>query len=1014
MHPDPRPYLRTALTLKSLANVAGLAAACCLSVKSQGQTLSWNAIAGGSAGTAANWTPAQVPGVANLLVWNLPNTFTTTFPGTVSQTTSHTFKRGIVTLSMSSPHTTSSFVRVGDVSGDSATTILSSGTLHAGTGVAVGNASGAVGVLTVDNEGTLLDTAGAGSDIVVGNAGDGTFTISDGASAVVADDVVIGAASTAVGHVTVTGTGGLPIPIPPSTLDLTGAGKDVIIGQSGDGFLSVLSGGRVNADEMFVGLNTGSNGSVTVGGVGGILNATAQINVATSLHLGDNPGIGLGAGSSTFTLNSGGVVNVAGSTRIGDPAGVGSGTLSVNGGVFTTGSLIATDSGGFLNMFNGQVVIDGGSFQPRNDVFSLSGSASGSPALVLENGASCTLSNNVAPFETLVVGQSSSLFGCTFAVFNDSNLTISAGDVILGNLSGSNGQLNVRTGGTVTTPASRFLVVGDAGEGSVFVQAGAQLTSGTVNLGRTNTGTGLVEVSGDGSVWNIAGALAIGGTTAGAFGTGSFEIQGAPSGSVVNITSGDILNNSVMVWGTGDSLTIGPGAAMVCDGHVRVKNGAVFTLAGGDLTCNGLFLEGSNYLLNGALSGTLLITNLGGAVELTGDLTITTNGALGGFLSNDGFIEVGDHVLSVPSAQLNNAHIGTSGRISGSGSAGIASGKTLSGDGIVNIPVNNGGSILSQGSGLTFTKIISGIGQGISGNTITFGDGGGFTGSGVFSTGTPITALDGSVITATGNLTMGSASSSVGFSGAAGRINVGTHSVTLNDSSQAVIGDVEFPILTPGSASIRCTTGLGVHGRVFGSGILGGDFDSGVVISGTLTPGNPGTVGTISLGGNTILNASSHIQLDILNGNTHDVINTLTQSGPNFPFTFQSNMTLGGTLELRVNPTHTPARGEEHTIILCSGAFPSSGHFNSAFQTVIAPPYWHIVERTAAFGTGPDRLVAIYCPADFNGDGTVDFFDYLDFVDAFSANAASADFNIDGTIDFFDYLDFVDGFSVGC
>ncbi len=54
------------------------------------------------------------------------------------------------------------------------------------------------------------------------------------------------------------------------------------------------------------------------------------------------------------------------------------------------------------------------------------------------------------------------------------------------------------------------------------------------------------------------------------------------------------------------------------------------------------------------------------------------------------------------------------------------------------------------------------------------------------------------------------------------------------------------------------------------------------------------------------------------------------------------------------------------------------------------------------------------CPADFNGDTAVDFFDYLDFVDAFSAQLPAADFNQDSSIDFFDYLDFVDAFSTGC
>lgn len=54
------------------------------------------------------------------------------------------------------------------------------------------------------------------------------------------------------------------------------------------------------------------------------------------------------------------------------------------------------------------------------------------------------------------------------------------------------------------------------------------------------------------------------------------------------------------------------------------------------------------------------------------------------------------------------------------------------------------------------------------------------------------------------------------------------------------------------------------------------------------------------------------------------------------------------------------------------------------------------------------------CFADFNADGTADFFDYLDFVAAFSTNAPGADFNADTSIDFFDYLDFVAAFSVGC
>jgi trimeric autotransporter adhesin len=54
------------------------------------------------------------------------------------------------------------------------------------------------------------------------------------------------------------------------------------------------------------------------------------------------------------------------------------------------------------------------------------------------------------------------------------------------------------------------------------------------------------------------------------------------------------------------------------------------------------------------------------------------------------------------------------------------------------------------------------------------------------------------------------------------------------------------------------------------------------------------------------------------------------------------------------------------------------------------------------------------CPADFDGNGTLDFFDYLDFVAAFAAGESRADFDGNGTVDFFDYLDFAAAFDAGC
>jgi hypothetical protein len=65
-----------------------------------------------------------------------------------------------------------------------------------------------------------------------------------------------------------------------------------------------------------------------------------------------------------------------------------------------------------------------------------------------------------------------------------------------------------------------------------------------------------------------------------------------------------------------------------------------------------------------------------------------------------------------------------------------------------------------------------------------------------------------------------------------------------------------------------------------------------------------------------------------------------------------------------------------------------------------------------------ERVVCNRCPADFNEDGFLDFFDYDDYVNCFENNICppgrDADFNGDGFVDFFDYDAFVGAFERGC
>lgn len=84
---------------------------------------------------------------------------------------------------------------------------------------------------------------------------------------------------------------------------------------------------------------------------------------------------------------------------------------------------------------------------------------------------------------------------------------------------------------------------------------------------------------------------------------------------------------------------------------------------------------------------------------------------------------------------------------------------------------------------------------------------------------------------------------------------------------------------------------------------------------------------------------------------------------------------------------------------------------------------WIVEDPAAANGQALSRIARLTlfcgsggcpCPADFTQDGTLDFFDVLAYLGAFSADLATADFNSDGTLDFFDVLAFLEAFDAGC
>lgn len=54
------------------------------------------------------------------------------------------------------------------------------------------------------------------------------------------------------------------------------------------------------------------------------------------------------------------------------------------------------------------------------------------------------------------------------------------------------------------------------------------------------------------------------------------------------------------------------------------------------------------------------------------------------------------------------------------------------------------------------------------------------------------------------------------------------------------------------------------------------------------------------------------------------------------------------------------------------------------------------------------------CPADFNGDGTLNTLDFLQFLNAWTAQQSAADFNGDGVVNTLDVLAYLNAFNAGC
>lgn len=229
-------------------------------------------------------------------------------------------------------------------------------TAHAGA-LHVGRQPASTGTVELRGAETRLELQNAGGPpVIVGESGDGSLTIENGASVLnnpVGPEgyphITAGYAPGSSGSIVVGGPGSS------LALDADGSGR-FRVGRAGTGELTVENGGRAEADQMFVGQHVDSQGSVVVDGADSMLRV-GHDKTSFAMLLGarfntDGEGFDPG-GSATVTVRD------QATLRAGAQAGDGKHDILVGGG-----STLRVESGG--TVIGDVRVLDGGTFEPGN------------------------------------------------------------------------------------------------------------------------------------------------------------------------------------------------------------------------------------------------------------------------------------------------------------------------------------------------------------------------------------------------------------------------------------------------------------------------------------------------------------------------------------------------------------------------------------------------------------------------------------------------------------------------
>lgn len=628
--------------------------------------------------------------------------------------------------------------------------------------------------------------------------------------------------------------------------------SNFLVGGSGIGNLTIHSGGRVQGltkTKLILGANPGSNGTV-------------QVNPGGELELSGENALSKGAGTAVFNLAGGTLWTGRDTTHFSTSVPItlsGASTIGVED--LSTAYFHAPLSGDgsltiFSNVVGSNVVLTGNQPYTGATIVSRGGLAlSGGTSQI---GSTASLTFGHGGTGRLTLQGAAKITPGTFIRFGDNS---------------QEGTATVEDPGTLLA-AGTFLEVGYSGSGTLGINNGASVTSGsTTALGVLPSSLGIINVAGNGSSLGVGTSLLVGYQSTGFVNIGSggtvtvgdaIELGSMGGSGVITLQTGGTLR----VGGTnGIRLGTGIGGIAMEGGRLEVHQTPLTTTAPMTLTnVSTIEADGLDATFGGVINGTGALVKEGSG---TLNLTATNTYSGGTTVFGDLVVAAGGALGSGPVA-IPNGEIHSTGSFSRDHSVTVSAASKLTAAGFMEFGTIGTGTLAVSGGSEVSTP--GSIAFGVLAGSVAQGDVVGTGGPGGTQ---PSTLSSGSNLLlgylGTGGLTVGSGGTvSVGGQLFLGSQSGGDGTFTLNPGGTLNVGGTNGIAKGPGAATFNLAGGLL---KVTGSSLTTSLPMTVVAESSIDTSGVEATLaGTLSGAGNLVKTGAGTLSLTAANGLTGSLI----------------------------------------------------------------------------------------------------------------------------------------------